>query len=76
MTAVSDEQNAKEGKYCEHVDEADDNLDKNQTAGGGTGERDYSGAYKKVSEAEKRLVRELDWFIMAILWAMSVLITT
>jgi hypothetical protein len=31
---------------------------------------DYSGAVKKTSEEEIRLVRKLDWRIMPTLWAM------
>lgn len=35
---------------------------------------DYSGAVKKTSEEEIRLVRKLDWRIMSILWAMYFLV--
>jgi hypothetical protein len=38
-------------------------------------EGDYSGAVKKTSAEEIKLVRKLDWRIMTILWAMYFLVS-
>lgn len=37
---------------------------------------DYSGAVKKTSGEEIKLVRKLDWRIMSTLWAMYFLVST